>query len=361
MNTGCSGCIAALPRMDSLTKLFKSRVSIFVSTPQDPDKVNYFKSHNAIGQKVSLPFITKDTLLEKYFPHVYISHIVWIYKGVVVAITHSDYVSEKNIREVLSGAVIRWPVKRDVTDYDYSSPLFSSNKAAIPEFSLPQHIWYTAFTSHLDNITPRYSIYYDSLSHTTRITAINYSLLQLCLKAFGLPPNYGLSRIAADTALQKYFLKSNDGSTATDWKNQYTFCYETQIEGCPSDSIIQKKLNLDIETQFGITAYSKSKSMDCWVLVYDSSKQKIPFDKFTNYATAKKSNETSIWSLLYRMNHTFYHPPVINKSLFGAQQYIKAKEENLTDITAVNSLLADYGLTFKVVQKEIPILFIKEK
>ncbi len=358
MNTGCSGCIGALPRMDSLMGIFKNKFIVFVSTPQGLDKVNYFKNHNAIGKKISLPFISKDSALEKYFPHLYISHIVWIYKGKVVAITHSDYVTAKNIRKVLSGAPIQWPVKKDVLNYDYNQTLLIRNPAAIPDFSEPKHTWYTAFTSHLANISPKYTQRYDSATNTTSITVINYTLLKFYQKIFNLPMRFALSRLSIDTSLERFIHKTDINSTRTDWTNSYTFCYETQMEGRPSVEKIKEKMNQDIARQFSITAYIKDTSITCWELLYDSSRQKLPFDKFNYYTTALKNNENSIWGLVYLMNNMLFHVPVINKAVCNLQQYIKVEKVDLTDINAINKMIAPYGFSLKLSQMQMPFLFI---
>lgn len=359
MNTGCSSCIAALPRLDSLGQEFKKDLTVFVSTPESAVRVNNFTKHNAIAKGISISFITTDTLLERYFPHVYISHIVWINKGKIIAITHSDYVTDKHIKEVLSGVEIRWPVKSDVTNFDYHKSLLTINPETIPETSLPGKIEYTAFFPHLDNITPRFTMVYDSISNTTRVTAINYTLLQLCLKAFGLPPNYELSRVALAKVLEKYCHNTGKQTTNTDWQRQYTYCYETSIKGKLSNDMMQKKLQRDISAQYRLKAFVKDSVVNCWVLQYDSSKQEYPFERFPNYAAALKNNSTSVWSLVYKISHTFFHVPAVNRTSFGSQQYVKFQKVNLNDINAVNNAIAPYGLTFVQTEMKMPVLYLR--
>ncbi|HWB27608.1 MAG TPA: hypothetical protein VG738_19160 [Chitinophagaceae bacterium] len=98
MATSCSGCIEALDRMDSLQRVFGDRLQVIPVTYEDSARVAYFKAHNAIGKRISLPFIIGDTLLCRYFPHSSISHVIWIGTDrVVKAITISQYVKYDNI------------------------------------------------------------------------------------------------------------------------------------------------------------------------------------------------------------------------------------------------------------------------
>ncbi|MGH2566066.1 MAG: TlpA family protein disulfide reductase, partial [Ginsengibacter sp.] len=127
MNTYCSSCIEALPAFDSLQHRYAGRVQVFMVTNERRERAAHFMKTNPVAKTISLPFIVADSVLKKLFPHAFVSHEVWIYDGVVKAITAADYVTDENIRTILSGKTPGWEVKTDVAGYDFDAPLLTLN------------------------------------------------------------------------------------------------------------------------------------------------------------------------------------------------------------------------------------------
>ncbi len=110
MATNCSSCIKALPRFDSLQKVYGTRLQILLVTDQSAAKVKDFLLNHP---SLSLPMVAADTVLSKLFPHRFISHEVWIKDGKVKAITYPEYVNSDNISALLAGENMRLPLKND--------------------------------------------------------------------------------------------------------------------------------------------------------------------------------------------------------------------------------------------------------
>jgi len=361
MNTGCTGCIAALPRIDRLKQKYNNQVSVFIATSENKQRASNFLIHNPIGKKITLPIIINDTAIEPYFPHKYISHLVWIFKGKVVAITHNDYVTEKNIKQVLKGQPINWPVKRDVLAFDYEQPLFILNSDNIPEFSNPDFIEYTGFTTNLDNISPQYKIFKDSSRKITRIAIVNFSLLQLVLKSMRLPLNYNLSQIITDKSLASQLVNSSTNITRTDWRQKNRICYERVIKGLLSDAEIEQKIKQDLENHFDLRISLKDSTLVALKLIYDSTTQTKPFLQYKNYLTATKDGAINVNAMLYHLNHILFHPLVKGAQGVVYGNYIKIKMGNRQNIDQLNNQLRPYGLKFIKEKIRTELLFIKKK
>lgn len=112
MNSFCAGCIAAIPKLDSLKNKFE-KLKIFMVSPENKEKSLYFFQHNEIARKTKIPMIYGDTILKKLFPHMFISHLVWIKNAKVLAITRPKEVNQENINKVIAGEKINFPIKND--------------------------------------------------------------------------------------------------------------------------------------------------------------------------------------------------------------------------------------------------------
>jgi hypothetical protein len=112
-NTHCSGCIEALPHIDSLQRQFKGSVKIFWVTDETKPVVAAFWKQNPLTRQLSVSTICADSILAALFPHKIWPHEVWIYQGKVIAITGSDHVDSPSIQQVLDNKPVNWPVRND--------------------------------------------------------------------------------------------------------------------------------------------------------------------------------------------------------------------------------------------------------
>ena len=95
MATTCTSCLKALPELESMQQKFKNQLQIILVSSEKPERIQLFLKRHP---QLSLPFVARDSNLSRMFPHVYISHIVWINsERIVSAITDPEYVNQTNV------------------------------------------------------------------------------------------------------------------------------------------------------------------------------------------------------------------------------------------------------------------------
>ncbi|MEO6705845.1 MAG: TlpA disulfide reductase family protein, partial [Ginsengibacter sp.] len=119
MSTGCTSCLEAFPRFDSLRKKYGNQLLIIIVSYEPSKNIERFLKKSPVGKQVKLPVVSDDHILSELFPHVYISHEVWIKDGKVKAITDAEYVNSANVQQILDDIPLHWPVKRDIAEFDY--------------------------------------------------------------------------------------------------------------------------------------------------------------------------------------------------------------------------------------------------
>ncbi|MBK7290097.1 MAG: redoxin domain-containing protein [Chitinophagaceae bacterium] len=191
MSVGCISCLHALPKIDSLSRQYG--FSVILVTPDKPEKIKAYKK-NKFGKSIRFPILAQDSILKSFFPHQFISHIVWVYKNRVAAITRTDYITANNIETLLAGRPLSLPVKKDNIEYDYSSSLLPPVAAAEPPRSV--------LLPYKENIPHRFRQGVDTATGRHWFRIINYSLTQIYCKTVGLPialPKEQLSLMVTDS------------------------------------------------------------------------------------------------------------------------------------------------------------------
>ncbi|WP_286841904.1 MULTISPECIES: TlpA family protein disulfide reductase [Sphingobacterium] len=120
----CKPCLYYLMKMDSISKeLDPSKVKIIPVTYQSS------KDLIKIAERFGWNYrsITEDTVLAKMFPHQSLPHMIWIYKGKVVAKPKSDYVSKENIALILHEDMPKMVQNNAIKAVDPNKPLFTAN------------------------------------------------------------------------------------------------------------------------------------------------------------------------------------------------------------------------------------------
>lgn len=117
--TWCEPCIRSLNLFDSLSGIFNGRIKILPVTYESSEIVKYLISKRPNLKKLSLHFLTGDTLLHRFFPHTIIPHEVWINsQGKVIAITSHEDVTFKNIDLALKNSSFNFTKKQDLLGFD---------------------------------------------------------------------------------------------------------------------------------------------------------------------------------------------------------------------------------------------------
>ncbi|MDP4129796.1 MAG: TlpA disulfide reductase family protein [Bacteroidota bacterium] len=240
----CAPCIQELPVLDSLQRKHKDQIRIitisdFTETSLLKKTLNRFIK----TRDFQLPVLLADKTLSALFPHLLVSHVVWIDKaGEIRAITGTDYVTERNIQTVLDKQPVNWPVKKDMLGFDYRSPLLQLAQSGLAN---PRFLYYSTFTGYLDGIAPPAGTFVDSGSRSTFTGFYNYDLPALCQTA--LDYSVGASRdqfILRVKDTTKYMLPQN--SYYESWRRNHTYCYYIRLPLGLSDDEIKSTVKQDL-------------------------------------------------------------------------------------------------------------------
>jgi hypothetical protein len=121
----CAPCRSLLPELDSLQARFGGRVQFLPVSDEGWDKLGPVVSALGRGRRWRLPFVVRDSVLGRLFPHHALPHEVWVGPdGKVLAVTESSAVTAANVERVLAGAAPLAEEKADlVVPYAVSQPL----------------------------------------------------------------------------------------------------------------------------------------------------------------------------------------------------------------------------------------------
>src|SRR5690606_24240714 len=96
--TWCSTCLATFPKLDSIQLKYGENVAILLATQENSLTASpVIQRHDW-----RLTSIVNGELLNKYFPHRFIPHCIWIKDGKIQAITSSAEVTEENILRTIN-------------------------------------------------------------------------------------------------------------------------------------------------------------------------------------------------------------------------------------------------------------------
>jgi thiol-disulfide isomerase/thioredoxin len=112
--TTCSPCVGAFPKLDSLQKRFRDRLTILPVTIESKTTVaTFFKRFYNVTHITSLS-VVNDTIMNRLFPYRTVPQYVFIDKnGIVKAITFRESLTNENITAFLEGKSLALPVKQD--------------------------------------------------------------------------------------------------------------------------------------------------------------------------------------------------------------------------------------------------------
>lgn len=236
-STWCTSCIAAFPKMDKLQAKFGKDIQILLvnayhskNDSEDRIKTVLNRLKQRSGFYPSLPIPIHDTLLNSYFPHKSVPHQVWINsKGIIIGITSSNEVNEKNIQDAISEEKISFVLKNDWA-FDKEVPFLVANNGDRPN----DFIYRSIFTGYRSGMGIHEGIRLNDRNEITGLYMINVPLRYLMMSAYedsikGIP----LSRFVFDVSNhQKFRMLDNDTANS--------YCYDLTI-------IPVKRMDVDLQ------------------------------------------------------------------------------------------------------------------
>ncbi|HUC82934.1 MAG TPA: hypothetical protein VMR70_18645 [Flavisolibacter sp.] len=355
MSTTCKSCLQKLPLLDSLQAAYNGQIQIQLVTAESSQRVASFRKNNKLGSRLNLPLVTGDSVLASWFPHRYLSHVVWIQQGRVAAITTDEFVRADNIELALSGRLFAWPVKDDFKEYDYKKPLLMVNESNLPEPShLPLPVYYTTFFASVEGVRSRYIEQSDSTKGFHRMAAINLPVIPLYLKAFHLPYDFPPANTVLrvkDTARLVYNPLSG---TRTEWSLSNAYCYEAILPLSMPAVQRRHKMQQDLDRFLGLRTSLQTISLPCLVLKKSGGNATPP-----EVEEGVKKGLT-ITNILYALSHSRWGQPILNESGYGNRHYLPITKELVGDEALLRKTLRRHGLELVMATRPAEVLLIED-
>jgi thiol-disulfide isomerase/thioredoxin len=359
MATTCKSCIAALPRFDSLQTLYGDKMQIILVTYEEEERVKTFLQNNGIGKTLKLPIVVKDTLLSKMFAHAYIPHEVWLQDGKVKAITNEQYVNGENIEAVLAGEQIRWPIKRDVTEYNYAKHLLQLNEENIPIGSFPKDVFYTAFSTSMIDVPHRYSLQKDTLRGAVKVSMINLPAIGLYVSSYNLY-RYPKGQTLIEAKDKSRYIYDKEKSYRNEWDLENTYCFETVLPAHVPQNIRQQKIRNELDLYLGLYGRIEKRRVSSLILVRtDTTKLFITGKEAKTASVGMRTLPVS--NLIYILNDNFYGTPAIDETGFTKTTLVTVDAKLFTNISLLRKALKSYSIDLITAEREIDMLVISEK
>lgn len=337
MATNCISCLEALPRFDSIQKQYRDKVEILLVTYEKKDRVKKFLQYHP---SLKLAMTGEDTILTKYFPHVYISHEVWIKDGIVIGATYAARVNNENVSAVVNNLPVSLPLKQDITAEEYTAPFLIPNPESVIARDNSAVLFYSTFSTAGKNIPPNYFI--DSSSPSIKITAFNFPVTGLYLRSYGIQ-SFLPSHITADD--KEILSKKNTAS------------YEAVLPAGLSPEERGNKIRNDLDCYLKVSGRMEKRNVPCYVLKIISADTNFLL-KAEPKTIQKGWRTISLKSLLFLANQ-FTGKPYLDESGLQQKLYVEGDRDAFTSHEKIQNLLKNYGLTFFEEMREQEMLVLK--
>ncbi|WP_160290278.1 TlpA family protein disulfide reductase [Flavihumibacter solisilvae] len=385
---GCRGCILILKnKIPRLQQLFNSQLVIIPITREKQGIIaDYFNKTNAF--KEMKPFtMTGDTTIFRYFPHTGVPHEVWINpEGKLAAITDGGKVNETNVRTVLERGYTTFPEWKPVMKFESHQLLMSAGANDSWIWNLDN----IEYTSILTRFAPQLPFQTGGparvFGNRIKMLVTNATIENLYQMAFGIRwkpqilehnPDFWFlfpARTRFEVKDSSFYLwpgrKSEDYSSFPD--SLKYFCYELMLplkDSLHLRSYMQQDLNRIFGNSHCIEGQKEKRKVTCWALTRTGKKAIVPskggksevgVDLDKGYVQLQNATITKF--LFYWISYCqWLNPvPIIDESGITIPLDFTLQAD-LENIESVNHALLNYGLEFRLVERELEMVVIRDK
>lgn len=379
--TWCSPCIAAFPKMHSLSEKFKNNIQILAVTEESKAVVTSFFDKIKKTKTIPVPVsVTDDKKLSQLFFHATIPHYVWIDgTGKIIAITDAEDVNEDNISSYLRNGQFNFSLKEDNPGlvagkpmyFNYTMFYFKNGIESTKQLDTSRLTIHSVLTKYVDGVAsggqfaPDDYIFrgnssilqlYKTALYGSAIRILNSSPSVLIVD---IPDSILRSHITTVGISGKEIVSSRLEILA--WIKENAYCYELKV---PSSLIAKKypimldQLNLYFGALYGIEGVIENRSNKYLALVRTSTEdkiranEKVPQVKQVNSFYLKIQNypaKTLVNSLVLPLQ---LQPMIEDETNYSGNISIEVNCR-LADLKALNKELSRYDL--QLVEKEKPM------
>lgn len=388
----CKPCLYYLMKMDSISKdLDPSKVKIVPVTYQSSKEL--IKVADRFGWNYTS--ITEDTVLSKMFPHQSMPHMIWIYKGKVIAKPKSDYMSKENVDLILRDSIPEIVQSNAIKAIDVTRPLFIKDNGETKSLVENEGFKLVGFIDQY--FTTPLKVYRDKDS--VLLYAINNPLDQIIYQAFQYDVFQLFDNLTAfkwnvnqatlgkqsfNEPAMSYVGNYTEDMHAKDWMSQNYFSYALKIPVASSDSearlVLQKKMRRVLLSHFGLRIKligGPRKRYAALRLTKPIEKVKVLLQKQLSLSQSPDTIQAQVPFFDQPHFRSFVSAPLKNMA------YLKLDENTIVDETGlahdffasfafpktmryatklemVQRELKRYGMKIVVVEKKVPMLYISE-
>lgn len=352
-DTYCTSCIASMPKLKALQKSMDGKIEIYMLTYQDKNTIeNFYKKNKFLQEKKAiLPTIVADTVLHQMFPHQSVPHSVWIYKGLVQAITHADYVKEKYLTDLLLKGKIDVPVKDDfkqLPTFNRELAITNSDKSILGTVILSGYDSTLTQVSGLNinkDSVGNVSVYFNNMDIFGAYTSLWTKIKK---------PTYLLlpQRIVWNVRdSSRYFYDEMSSKSYQEWIRENGISYKRTQFGQQSEAGWAELILHDLNTMLGLQVQWTNKERLCLVL---KRKNKRITRIVRQGDKIKKVESTS--GLMFVLDFSGQYPPAIDE----VQEKINLELSTYKNLDELNTILDSYGLELVLENRSIEVLEFKE-
>lgn len=353
----CSTCIASMPKLDSLQRVFGDQVKLLSVTYEDEADVSRFYDTNKFlkSNNVSRPTAVQDDILRSHFPYRSVPHIVWIYKGKVVAITRDEYVKGESIQEILDGKPIDW----GVSDHNFDPSLpFLVDADNLERAASSAFYNYSELTGEVTSVPVAGTVNYvqDSILNYSRVALFNWSILDayriLLVNTRSTPPFIATpARVFLEVKDPSRMQPNYNNEAMAEWNRKNLLCYEMVKHGRVDKVEMAKLAVQDLNNKLGLDGRYEKRKVNC--LVFVKTDQPI-----TDTLENSKGGMIIPALSVMRFDMKYIYPPTVDET--GYTGGLNMQPDDGT-VEGLRKELQRHGLDLIEAEREIECLVISEK
>ncbi|UIR57389.1 redoxin domain-containing protein [Sphingobacterium sp. SRCM116780] len=361
-DTTCATCIESMPKVDSLQRVFGDRIKLLSVTYQPEEMISkFFKTNRFLNERnppVHRASVVDDRALRSYFHYETNPHVVWIYKGKVVAITGGEYITSENIQTLLDGKSVAWPLKND--SFDPMNPIMLLNGLSTEVMDSPFY-GYSVLTGMSNSMNIGLGgIFFkqDTVLNISRLTFFNQDIngaYQVLLSGTKSRSPGIISYLASHPGRKvleikdpsRYLYRSESGSL-TEWNRKNLICYELVKYGVVDKMKMAKMAIQDLNNKLGLNVRYEMRKVKCLVFVRTDK-------PITD--TVESDGMLVPEIVLMRLDMAQKYPPAIDETGFTGR--LRMEPDDGT-IAGLRKEMQRHGLDLIEAEREIEVMVISD-
>ncbi|NJI74037.1 redoxin domain-containing protein [Sphingobacterium kitahiroshimense] len=368
----CGTCIASMPKLDSLQRVFGDQIKLLsVTWESEANIVDFFKKNRFLKEynpPVHRASAVDDRILRSYFRYQTNPHVIWIYKGKVMAITGYEHISSTNIQEVLDGKTVSWPLKNDSFDPMY--PLMRLDGLSEEVRDSPYY-GYSVLTGTSNSMQIGLGGLFfkqDTVRNCSRLAFFNQDLSSIYqILLYATKPSVTMEDMRKDATKRPYIphparriLEVKDVSRFRNdrqedkvvWDSKNHFCYEMEKQGRLEKQALAKQALTDLNNRFYLNGRYEKRKVKCLVFVKT--------DKPLTDTLPKGKGGMSIPALvMMSLDYAQKYPPAIDETGLGYNVEFNIMPDDGT-LAGFRKEIQRHGLDLIEAEREIEVLVISD-